>query len=314
MSDGSSAAPIPTEGHDAAVSADRDEAFCEAYYDAHLTHALDAMREGFPYQINADGAFCLIQQAATDRRTLRAMIAASQGEGRKFPTPVAQAAYDVFFREGWMRGDIERFYRQGYDGISKPEPGSTPRAAVWWAGRDRASAGLPSLIPATFDQRSSAALSAPQQAAPVGDAVAWRKAADVQPEPGRKFVAIYDDGSGAWLGFAHDGGFIDADGDDHTKMPSAEWWAYLPSGCRLVCEDYPEEAFDLPDHVCPPLYAAPLADQSRLREALETVLKALDISRRATGCEPGDWPDFEEWEAKARQALAQPADSSGGEG
>jgi hypothetical protein len=54
-----------------------DEAFCEAFYDSHLTHALDAMREGIPYQINADGAFALIRQAAEDRRALKALAAST---------------------------------------------------------------------------------------------------------------------------------------------------------------------------------------------------------------------------------------------
>lgn len=65
---------------------------------------------------------------------------------RKFSDATAQAAYDVFFREGWLRGDIERFYRQGFANVMRPERG-TPRGAVWWAGRDRAAAGLPSGIP-----------------------------------------------------------------------------------------------------------------------------------------------------------------------
>ena len=60
-----------------AVMPETDEAFCEAFYDSHLTHALDAMREGVPYQINADGAFALIRQAAEDRRTLKALAAST---------------------------------------------------------------------------------------------------------------------------------------------------------------------------------------------------------------------------------------------
>jgi hypothetical protein len=109
------------------------------------------------------------------------------------------------------------------------------------------------------------------------EAVAWFKTADRQPEPGNKFVALYDDGSGAWLGFAHDGGVIDSDGDDYAKMPNAEWWAYLPSGFRLSCEDHPGDdwAFTLPDYVCPPLanpqHPATTSDDlvERLRECAE---------------------------------------------
>lgn len=91
------------------------------------------------------------------------------------------------------------------------------------------------------------------------DVVVWRRSAEVKPEPGTKFVALYEDGSGAWLGFAHDGGFIDSDGDDWEKMRNAEWWAYLPSGFRLCCEDHPDAdwALTLPDHVCPPVENSP---------------------------------------------------------
>lgn len=87
----------------------------------------------------------------------------------------------------------------------------------------------------------------------VENVVAWNRTADKTPEPGHKFVALYDDGSGAWLGFMHDGGVIDSDGDDYKKMGSAEWWTYLPTGFRLFCEDHPVEDFQLPEHVCPPL-------------------------------------------------------------
>lgn len=120
-----------------------------------------------------------------------------------------------------------------------------------------------------------------------GEAVAWHKMTDRQPELGCKFVALYDDGSGAWLGFAHDGGVIDADGDDYSRMPKAEWWAYLPSGFRLVCEDYPEEAYTLPDHVCPPLIpASDLEQVSRdLGEAVRLLreIAALDSRPHKAG-------------------------------
>lgn len=71
------------------------------------------------------------------------MSGEKHGAGRTFSDAKAQAAYDLFFREGWMRGDIDRFYKQGFSGVSQPEAGGTPRAAVWWAGHDRAAAGLP---------------------------------------------------------------------------------------------------------------------------------------------------------------------------
>jgi hypothetical protein len=79
------------------VPRERDEAFCEAFYDSHLTHALDAMREGIPYQINADGAFALIRQAAEDRRALKALAASTpvgcwEGSRPQEAVPTEQAA------------------------------------------------------------------------------------------------------------------------------------------------------------------------------------------------------------------------------
>ncbi|WP_312066061.1 hypothetical protein [Brevundimonas sp.] len=67
--------------------------------------------------------------------------------GRAFKDQRAQKAYDLFLREGWMRGDIERFYRSGFAGVARPDERDTPREAVWLAGRDRAEAGLPHGIP-----------------------------------------------------------------------------------------------------------------------------------------------------------------------
>ncbi len=68
---------------------------------------------------------------------------------RKFADAKSQAAYDLFRNGGWHRGDIERFYRQGFGNLMTPERG-TPRGAVWRAGRDRALSGAPSGVPDSF--------------------------------------------------------------------------------------------------------------------------------------------------------------------
>lgn len=61
------------------------------------------------------------------------------------------------------------------------------------------------------------------------------------PEIGSKFIALYDDGSGAGLFFRHDDGFIDSEGDDFSELGSNfDRWAYLPSGFDLWCENAPE--------------------------------------------------------------------------
>jgi hypothetical protein len=62
---------------------------------------------------------------------------------------------------------------------------------------------------------------------------------DCLPEVGHRFVAIYNDGSGATLGYRHAGGFIDADGDELTLdhlFDAYSRWAYLPELTQLWCE------------------------------------------------------------------------------
>ena len=92
--------------------------------------------------------------------------------GRTFKDQRAQKAYDLFLREGWMRGDIERFYRSGFAGVARPDETNTPRIAVWLAGRDRAKAGLPHGIPDRPEFRNLiVALAAPTEAATGAQAV-----------------------------------------------------------------------------------------------------------------------------------------------
>jgi hypothetical protein len=64
----------------------------------------------------------------------------------------------------------------------------------------------------------------------------WRKK-DEQTDVGRKFIALWDDGSGAALLYRHDDGFIDSDGDDYSRMHDGMGiWAYLPDDIEFHCE------------------------------------------------------------------------------
>src|SRR5690348_8903441 len=62
------------------------------------------------------------------------------------------------------------------------------------------------------DRKLGAAIARAEKAErALAEAVVWRTFAD-KPEPGRKFIALYNDGSGAAMFFAFDGGVIDSDG------------------------------------------------------------------------------------------------------
>ncbi len=65
---------------------------------------------------------------------------------------------------------------------------------------------------------------------------------DVLPEVGRKFIALYNDGSGACMFWRHDDGFIDQDGDESAALGEGyDRWAYLPDELEFWCESYPED-------------------------------------------------------------------------
>jgi hypothetical protein len=77
------------------------EAFGPEFYQAMLDHALAALRDRKPFEINADGAYTFIQQAAADRAAL------TQGESR-------QTGDDAFGlsqgSEGWPDRAAEPLY------------------------------------------------------------------------------------------------------------------------------------------------------------------------------------------------------------
>jgi hypothetical protein len=67
--------------------------------------------------------------------------------------------------------------------------------------------------------------------------MAWKSLADKPPPTGTKFVALYDDGSGARLFFRHDAGFIDSDGEELSTLSGTyDLWTELPAGFEFWCE------------------------------------------------------------------------------
>jgi len=71
-------------------------------------------------------------------------------------------------------------------------------------------------------------------------------AMDVQPESGRKIVALYDDGSGAQMFLVHDSGFIDCEGDERKELTHCDRWAYLPDDLEFWCEIRSEDPVCFP--------------------------------------------------------------------
>lgn len=69
------------------------------------------------------------------------------------------------------------------------------------------------------------------------------------PESGRKFIAIYSDGSGAAMFFAFEDGVIDSDGDEYYgwNPDDAQYdlWAYLPDTVQFWCEVRSEDPITL---------------------------------------------------------------------
>lgn len=93
-------------------------------------------------------------------------------------------------------------------------------------------------------------LTARVEAAEAKDAT-WRLAYLVsvdEPQPGRKIVAINDDGSGAMMFWVHDEGLIEAEGDDCTFdwfKGNFIWWAYIPDSVEFWCETRADDPMTL---------------------------------------------------------------------
>ncbi|WBU27628.1 hypothetical protein OOZ54_13240 [Rhodopseudomonas palustris] len=71
---------------------------------------------------------------------------------------------------------------------------------------------------------------------------------DTLPDIGRKFIALYNDGSGASLFYRHEDGYLDEDGNEFgDDLHSYDYWAYLPAGKSFWCEDRSDDPVKLPD-------------------------------------------------------------------
>ena len=53
---------------------DTGEAFCPAFYQAHIDEAWRCLRDGKPYTVNADGALAILNRALDDRSAVKSLI------------------------------------------------------------------------------------------------------------------------------------------------------------------------------------------------------------------------------------------------
>lgn len=76
----------------------------------------------------------------------------------------------------------------------------------------------------------------------------WHWCDTVRPDEGRRVIILYEDGSGAFMGYWTGETLIDQDGEDYgwREEPGA-MWAYLPKGYSLWCETRAEDPFTFPD-------------------------------------------------------------------
>jgi hypothetical protein len=70
---------------------------------------------------------------------------------------------------------------------------------------------------------------------------------DTTPEVGRKFIALYNDGSGSNMFVRLDDTYIDTDGDEYYEFDDGSYifWAYLPEKYEFWCENREEDPFSL---------------------------------------------------------------------
>jgi len=68
----------------------------------------------------------------------------------------------------------------------------------------------------------------------------WNTFAESRPENGRRFIALYSDGSGSQIFYGYDCGMIDQDGDDRyiDDIDNGDffYWSYLPDNFKMWCE------------------------------------------------------------------------------
>lgn len=70
---------------------------------------------------------------------------------------------------------------------------------------------------------------------------------DEAPEIGRKFIALYCDGSGSTMFFRADGCYLDPDGGEYEEINDGSYscWAYLPDHYEFWCELREHDPFTL---------------------------------------------------------------------
>lgn len=75
----------------------------------------------------------------------------------------------------------------------------------------------------------------------------WHWSDATRPEEGRRIVTLYEDGSGATIGYWTGEEVLDHDGDESAwrDKPGA-MWAYLPEGYELWCENRIDDPFTFP--------------------------------------------------------------------
>lgn len=79
----------------------------------------------------------------------------------------------------------------------------------------------------------------------------WKPLVENPPPVGCKFIALYNDGSGAAMFWRHDHGYIDGDGDEISEIneESFDLWTELPQDKEFWCEVRSEDQMTL--HLSP---------------------------------------------------------------
>lgn len=75
----------------------------------------------------------------------------------------------------------------------------------------------------------------------------WHNASDHLPPEGTRIIILYDDGSGATLGYWTGDTLFDSYGDERALFEDAgTMWAPLPVGFQLWCEMRADDPFTFP--------------------------------------------------------------------
>lgn len=67
----------------------------------------------------------------------------------------------------------------------------------------------------------------------------WHKMAEKEPKPGRRIIALYEDGSGGSLFLVKPHSMVEADGEEECDGDfgvTFTHWAYLPDDFKLTFE------------------------------------------------------------------------------